>query len=53
MNNGGYHHNPNPWNNARRNENAGNKDKGCCRNKDEVKFDKGTDQGGIFTIESS
>lgn len=35
MNNGGYHHNPNPRNNARRNENAGNKEKGCCRNKDE------------------
>ena len=53
MNNGGYHHNPNPRNNARRNENAGNKEKGCCSNKGEVKFDKGIDQGGTVSTESS
>ena len=49
MNNGGYHHNPNPRNYARRNENAGNKEKGCCSNEDEVKFVKGIDQRDIFS----
>ncbi|WP_156113323.1 hypothetical protein [[Clostridium] innocuum] len=53
MNNGVFHPNPNPRSHARRNEDASNRQKGCCSNEDEVKFVKSTDQGDIFNIEGN